>query len=83
MTNSPALKQAQNPDVDTPTLGVGQPELATVQQAAAFLGCSVASVWRDVDKGRIRPPIKIGGRTRFVMPELVASIKAKMAARSK
>ena len=82
MTNTPTLNPAQNPDFDLPTLAVGYPDLATVDQIAEFLGCSVASVWRDVKEGRIPAPIKIGGRTRWVMPEMVASIKAKMVARN-
>jgi predicted DNA-binding transcriptional regulator AlpA len=39
-----------------------QLQLISVEEVAQMLGCSVRSVWRMRDLGRIPPPIKVGGR---------------------
>ncbi len=39
-------------------------------EGAAMLGCSKATFWRLVAKGAIRPPIKIGGMSRWKVSDV-------------
>ena len=41
---------------------VSQVQLLNVKQVAQMLGCSVRSIWRMRDWGRMPPPIKVGRR---------------------
>lgn len=50
-------------------------------EVAALLGCSRASVWRDVDRGLLPRPIRFAGRTRWLFDEVEAAIAKQIAAR--
>ena len=39
--------------------------LLTVRQVAEILNCSVRTVWRLSDAGRIPPPVRLGGLVRW------------------
>ena len=41
-------------------------ELLTDREVAAMLGIGVRSVWRKAQDGRLPPPVKVGGSTRWV-----------------
>lgn len=41
-------------------------ELLTDREVAAMLGIGVRSVWRKAQDGRLPPPAKVGGSTRWV-----------------
>jgi predicted DNA-binding transcriptional regulator AlpA len=48
------------------------------RDACKVLGCSRATLWRRVQDGTLRPPIKIGHMSRFVASEIHEAIeKAK------
>ena len=55
--------------------------LVSVRETAAFLGCSVATVWRGVADNRLPQPIRIGGLTRWSKAELAAFIEEAKALR--
>ncbi len=55
--------------------------LVSVRDAAAALGCSVATVWRGVASGTLPQPIRIGGMTRWSASEIAAFIESAKANR--
>lgn len=46
------------------------PLLIGVQEVARLLGRSERSIWRDVDEGRMPPPIHLGGARRWRRAEI-------------
>jgi predicted DNA-binding transcriptional regulator AlpA len=44
------------------------------KEAAAFLGIGKTTLWNNVKKGEVPPPIKIGGATRWRVSDLVALV---------
>lgn len=44
------------------------------KDASAMMGCSVSTFWRRVGDGTIRPPVKIGGMSRWPQSEIQAVI---------
>ena len=55
--------------------------LLSDHSVAALCGFSRATVWRQVHAGRLPPPIKIGGSTRWRRPEILAAIDQAAAER--
>ncbi len=54
----------------------GNPDrLVSVRDAAAILGCSVATVWRKVSDKTLPQPLRIGGMTRWSEAEISAFIE--------
>lgn len=51
------------------------------REAAALMGASVSTFWRNVQKGVIRRPIKIGGLSRWRKSEIEAVIAKAEAER--
>jgi len=52
-------------------------ELLSVRDVAALLGgCSTRHLYRLVDAGRMPPPVKLGGLTRWRRAEILNWIKA-------
>lgn len=50
--------------------------LINIQVLSVLLGGrSKASIWRDVARGRLAPPIKIGGSSRFTVGNVRAVLK--------
>jgi excisionase family DNA binding protein len=49
--------------------------------AAALLGISRATLWRQVNAGHLPKPIKLGGSTRWRRDELMTAIEQAAAAR--
>lgn len=52
--------------------------LLTVRDVAARLNCGVATVWRNVQRGNLPKPVRIGGLTRW-RPSDIAAVLAKAA----
>jgi len=46
-----------------------------IRVVSAVRGRSVASTWRDVTKGRLPRPVKVGGSTLFRVGDVRASLK--------
>lgn len=53
--------------------------LIEIRVVSALLGRSKASIWRDVEWGRLAPPVKVGGSTRW----RVGDVRAALAAASR
>jgi predicted DNA-binding transcriptional regulator AlpA len=51
------------------------------KEGAAMLGCSVPTFWRRVADRTIKPPVKIGGTSRWPQSEILAVIELAKAAR--
>jgi predicted DNA-binding transcriptional regulator AlpA len=51
------------------------------KEAAAIFGFSVPTFWRRVADGTIKPPVKIGGTSRWPQSEILATIEHAKAAR--
>ncbi len=56
-------------------------KLLTVKEVAGLIRVSVATIWRNVKSDTLPGPIRIGGRTLWVEPEILAMIEKKKAAR--
>ena len=50
-------------------------------EAAEILGCSRSTVWRRVADRTLPHPVKIGGLSRFVVPEIRDVVERAMKAR--
>jgi predicted DNA-binding transcriptional regulator AlpA len=48
--------------------------LMRAKEAAAFLDIGKTTLWNNVKKGEVPPPIKIGGATRWRVSDLVALV---------
>ncbi len=57
------------------------PILISDIEAAKLLGCSRATIWRRIADGTLPQPVKIGGMTRLVLPEICAVVERAKAAR--
>ena len=51
-----------------------EPVLLSARLVAAFLGCSVAHVWRVNAAGKMPAPLRLGGLTRWRRDELAVWI---------
>jgi predicted DNA-binding transcriptional regulator AlpA len=75
----PRLEELKIVEDATASIGhgfdAGRWHLLNVKEVAAVLGCSVASVWRRVADGTIPQPIKLGGTTRWLQPEIQTVIE--------
>ncbi len=58
-------------------------EMLTVEQVAAMLAIGVRSVWRKAQDGRLPPPIKMTGSTRWAKSTLQDWITEQATAASK
>jgi predicted DNA-binding transcriptional regulator AlpA len=58
-------------------------EMLTVSQVAAMLSIGVRSVWRKAQDGRLPPPIKMTGSTRWAKSTLQDWITEQTTAASK
>lgn len=54
-------------------------QLLTVREVAALLGLGVSSVWRNVKRGTLPEPVRIGGATRWRRADLAALIERAAA----
>lgn len=50
--------------------------LLTVKEVAAMLGLGVSSVWRNVARGNLPKPIKVGSATRWRLRDIEKAIEA-------
>jgi predicted DNA-binding transcriptional regulator AlpA len=48
--------------------------LIEIRVVSALLGRSKASIWRDVERGRLAPPVKVGGSTRWRVGDVRAAL---------
>ncbi len=55
-------------------------ELLKDREVASRLGIGVSTVWRLSKAGKLPPPIKIGGSTRWRVSEISEWIEAQQAA---
>lgn len=53
--------------------------LLSVREVAATLGFGVSTVWRQVRKGNLPTPIRIGGSTRWRRADIEALLKPEAA----
>jgi predicted DNA-binding transcriptional regulator AlpA len=65
-----------SPEPQTATIAVTH-ELLTDREVAAMLGIGVRSVWRKAQDGRLPPPVKVGGSTRWVKSTMREWINTK------
>lgn len=56
--------------------------LLSARDTAAFLGCSVATVWRRAAAGKLPKPIKLDGTTRWFESEIHNVVEEAKAQRA-
>ena len=57
--------------------------LLTVKEVAQMRRRSIASTYRDIERGILPPPVKIGGSSRWPQSEIIETIEAAKAARTR
>ncbi len=48
--------------------------LIDIRVVSTLLGRSAASIWRDVERGRLAPPVKVGHSTRWRVGDVRAAL---------
>ncbi len=75
------LTVSEQPEAFTPA--AVESELLTVEEVAAMLSIGVRSVWRKSQDGRLPPPIKMTGSTRWSKSAMREWIVEKASAAQK